>query len=62
MADPQAALGVDAHAAMLGISFDAAQHLVSMTAGEMSRGHGRRTVRSRLARLIDGITGPTTKW
>ena len=61
-ADGQASTGVDAHAAILGLSFDAAQHLVSMTAGQMSRGRGRRDVRSRLARLIDGITGPPTKW
>jgi len=61
-ANAQGLATTDSHEALLGISFDAAQHLVSMTAGQMSHGRGRRDIRSRLARLIDGISGPTTKW
>jgi hypothetical protein len=37
------------------LSFDGAQHLVSMAAGEMPR---RATLRERLARLADRVSGP----
>ena len=39
------------------VSFDAAQHLVSAAAGEPSP--ARITLRSRLARLLDTVSGPT---
>jgi hypothetical protein len=59
------ALAVPADAAPL--SFDAAQHLVSAAAGEAdpggrvagrSRGSGAGTFRSRLAQLLDTVSGP----
>jgi hypothetical protein len=39
------------------VSFDAAQHLVSAAAGEPSP--GRTGLRSRLARLLDAVSGPS---
>jgi hypothetical protein len=38
------------------VSFDAAQHLVSAAAGEQSP--GKTGLRSRLARLLDAVSGP----
>jgi hypothetical protein len=49
---------------MAPLSFDAAQHLVSAAAGEAgpaggrSRGPGPGTLRSRLAQLLDTVSGP----
>lgn len=44
------------------ITFDAAQHLVSVAAGETGRGGdqpaGLRGLRNRLARLLDTVSGP----
>jgi hypothetical protein len=39
------------------VSFDAAQHLVSAAAGEMSQGRARPGLRDRLARVLDAISG-----
>jgi hypothetical protein len=39
------------------VSFDAAQHLVSAAAGELAK--GRTGLRSRLARLLDAVSGPS---
>jgi len=50
------ALVVEANAAPL--SFDAAQHLVSAAAGDLSERSGG--LRSRLARLLDAVSGPAT--
>ena len=59
---PDLAATADAHEKSLGISFDAAQHVVSMAAGEFSRGSEKSGLKSRLARMIDGITGPGDAW
>src|SRR5262249_20614442 len=46
------------------VSFDGAQHLVSVAVGEANRERpgrgpaGRRAVRARLARLLDTVSGP----
>ncbi|MEV5827144.1 hypothetical protein AB0L25_16345 [Spirillospora sp. NPDC052242] len=40
------------------LSFDGAQHLVSAAAGE-ERARGRPGLRTRLARLLETVTGPT---
>jgi hypothetical protein len=40
------------------LSFEAAQHLVSVAAGETGDGR-RRTPREWLARLLDAVSGPT---
>jgi hypothetical protein len=46
------------------VSFDGAQHLVSVAIGEVSRGRadqgsaGRPAARARLARLLDAVSGP----
>ena len=40
------------------VSFDAAQHLVSAAAGERSA-PGRTGLRSRLAKLLDAVSGPS---
>lgn len=40
------------------LSFDAGQHLVSAAAGEAASGT-RRTLRQRLAKLLDTVAGPT---
>jgi hypothetical protein len=39
------------------VSFDAAQHLVSAAAGQSRRPAARRSLRQRLARLLDEISG-----
>ncbi len=42
------------------LSFDAGQHLVSAAAGEHDAGRTRKlTLRDRLARLLDTVSGPT---
>ena len=44
------------------VSFDAVEHLVSLAAGETDvTGGGRRSLRDRLARLIDTVSGPDTR-
>lgn len=45
-------------AAAAPMSFELAQHLVSMAAGEGGPAASRRGVRTRLARLLDRISGP----
>jgi hypothetical protein len=40
------------------VSFDAAQHLVSAAAGDGARRRDRRSLRDRLARLLDVVSGP----
>jgi hypothetical protein len=57
--DPELdALAHEALAVPQSLSFDAGQHLVSAAAGD--RGPGRaRSLRARLARLLDTVSGPT---
>ena len=43
--------------------FDAAEHLLAMTAGERAQGPGRRNVRDRLTAMMDRIAGaPVREW
>ena len=48
------------------VTFDAAQHLVSAAAAEPDPGPGQlaglRGLRSRLARLLDAVSGPSPQW
>jgi len=54
------ALAHEALAVPESLSFDAGQHLVSAAAGELDAGGVRkRTLRDRLARLLDAVSGPT---
>ncbi|HEY7264546.1 MAG TPA: hypothetical protein VH589_24075 [Trebonia sp.] len=57
--DPELdALAHEALAVPDSLSFDAGQHLVSAAAGERDATPGR-SLRARLARLLDTVTGPT---
>jgi hypothetical protein len=62
VAEPDEIYATKMHEQALGISFDAAQHLVSISAGEISRNGVSKGMKSRLARLIDSITGPSQEW
>ena len=60
--DPELdALAHEALAVPESLSFDAGQHLVSAAAGERDPGTGatrRRSLRERLANLLDTVSGP----
>jgi hypothetical protein len=61
--DPELdALAHEALAVPESLSFDAGQHLVSAAAGERDASSATRgrSLRDRLARLLDTVTGPTT--
>jgi hypothetical protein len=53
------ALAHEALAVPESLSFDAGQHLVSAAAAERNGVARARTLRARLARLLDAVTGPT---
>ena len=59
--DPELdALAHEALSVPASLSFDAGQHLVSAAAGERDGGGPRKaTLRDRLARLLDAVSGPT---
>lgn len=57
--DPELdALAHEALAVPESLSFDAGQHLVSAAAGERDGASRGRSLRARLARLLDTVTGP----
>ena len=58
--DPELdALAHEALAVPESLSFDAGQHLVSAAAGEREGGGRKQSLRDRLARLLDTVSGPT---
>jgi hypothetical protein len=58
--DPELdALAHEALAVPQSLSFDAGQHLVSAAAGDRGSGPRARSLRARLARLLDTVSGPT---
>ena len=58
--DPELdALAHEALAVPRSLTFDAGQHLVSAAAGDRGSGARGRSLRARLARLLDTVSGPT---
>jgi len=58
--DPELdALAHEALAVPRSLTFDAGQHLVSAAAGDRGSGPRGRSLRARLARLLDTVSGPT---
>jgi hypothetical protein len=58
--DPELdALAHEALAVPQSLTFDAGQHLVSAAAGDRGGGPRARSLRARIARLLDTVSGPT---